>query len=269
MNSRKDKMDHTFWRVQTASKPLFPDVEWNKPQQRSHAGKLAIVGGNKLGFIAVGEAYTVTRELGAGQIRAVMPDALKKTIPASITDAYFVPSNTSGGFSREALPELTAACQWADVCLLIGDNGRNSETAMSFESLLASHEGHIVITRDAVDLLRPASASVVAREKTTLVLSFAQLQKLFQAVYYPKILSFSMQLMQLVDILHKFTVTYPVTIVTFHQSQLIIAHDGKVITQEFDEPMAIWRGTVATKAASYLLWTPQKPLEAISASIAH
>lgn len=261
-------MDFAFWKKQTAAKPLFPDIEWNKPERKSHAGKLAIVGGNKLGFIAVGEAYMVARERGTGQVRAIMPDALKRNIPTSITDAYFVPSNTSGGFSKEALPELMAACQWADVCLLVGDSGRNSETAMAFESLLSSQTGHIVITRDAVDLLRPASATVVARPNTTLVVSFAQLQKLFQATYYPKILSFSMQLMQLVDTLHKFTLTYPVTIVTFHQSQLVIAHGGEVVTQEFDEPMAIWRGTVATRAASYLLWTPQKHLEAISASFA-
>lgn len=260
-------MDYTFWKKQADSSPLFPDIEWNKPQRKSHAGKLAVIGGNKLGFMAVGEAYTVARELGAGQVRAIMPDALKRTIPTAITDAIFVPSNPSGGFSREALPELMAACQWADACLLIGDSGRNSETAMAFESLLSSHPGHIVITRDAADLVRPVSATVVARPNTTLVLSFAQLQKLFQAVYYPKILSFSMQLMQLVDTLHKFTLTYPVTIVTFHQSQLIIAHGGEVVTQEFDEPMAIWRGTVATKAATYLLWTPMKPLEAISASL--
>lgn len=260
-------MDYTFWKKQTASNPLFPDIQWNRPEQKTQAGRLAVVGGNKLGFIAVGEAYMVAKEIGAGQVRAIMPDALKRTIPTSITDAYFVPSNASGGFSREALPELTAACQWANVCLLIGDNGRNSETAMAFESLLTSHAGHIVITRDAVDLVRPASATLVARPNTTLVLSFAQLQKLFQTVYYPKILSFSMQLMQLVDTLHKFTLTYPVTIVTFHQSQLIIAHNGEVITQEFDEPMAIWRGTVAARAASYLLWTPQKPLEAIATSL--
>ncbi len=77
-----------------------------------------------------------------------------------------------------------------------------------------------------------------------------------------------MQLMQLVDIVHKFTMTYPVTIVTFHQSQLVIAHDGEVVTQEFDEPMAIWRGTTAAAAASYLLWTPKQPIQAIAASIA-
>lgn len=259
-------MDHTYWRRQTTAEPLFPDIEWSRPEQRSLAGKLAIIGGNKLGFAAVGEAYDTATRLGAGQVRAILPEDLKRTIPAVITDTYFVPSNPSGGFSREALPELMAACSWADVCLLVGDSGRNSETAIALETLLDTHHGHLVITRDAVDLLRPASEKMLLRGQTTLVLSFAQLQKLMAGVYYTKILSFSMQLMQLVDTLHKFTITYPATLVTFHQNHLVIAHEGEVVTQEFDDPMMIWRGTTATRAACYLLWEPSKPLQAIVAS---
>jgi ADP-dependent NAD(P)H-hydrate dehydratase / NAD(P)H-hydrate epimerase len=258
---------HSYWQKQSSTKPLFPEIEWNKPEQRSHAGKLAIIGGNKLGFVAIRDAYEVASELGAGQIRAVLPDVLKRTIPPSVSDTIFVPSNPSGGFSREALPEFQAACAWADLCLLIGDAGRNSETAMSLEALLES-DSRVVITRDAVDLLMPAMGRFVDRENTTFVISFAQLQKIFQSVYYPKIISFSMQLMQLVETLHKFTITYPVTIVTFHQNQLILARDGQVISQEFDQPMAIWRGITATRAATYLLWNPTKPLEAIAASFA-
>jgi len=261
-------MEHTYWRRQTSDKALFPDIEWSRPEQRTQAGKLAIIGGNKLGFAAVAESYNTATVLGAGQIRAIMPADLKKLIPPTITDAYFVASNLSGGFSRDALPELTAACRWADVCLLIGESGRNSETAIAFETLLDSHDGHLVITRDAADLLRPVGDKLVNRPQTTLILSFAQLQKLMQSIYYPKILSFSMQLMQLVEILHKLTITYPATIVTFHQNQLVIAYDGQVVTQEFSDPMMIWRGTTATRAASYLLWEPKKPLEAITASIA-
>lgn len=258
---------HSYWQKQSSTKPLFPEVEWNKPEQRSHAGKLAIIGGNKLGFVAIRDAYEVASELGAGQIRAVLPDVLKRTIPPSVSDTIFVPSNPSGGFSREALPEFQAACAWADLCLLIGDAGRNSETAMLFEALLES-DSRVVITRDAVDLLMPAMGRFVNRENTTFVISFAQLQKIFQSVYYPRIISFSMQLLQLVETLHKFTITYPVTIVTFHQNQLILARGGQVITQEFDQPMAIWRGVTATRAATYLLWNPTKPLEAITASFA-
>jgi NAD(P)H-hydrate repair Nnr-like enzyme with NAD(P)H-hydrate dehydratase domain len=257
---------NSFWRTQSSTKPLFPDIEWNKPEQKSHAGKLTIIGGNKLGFMAVSDAYGMAEKLGAGQIRAVLPDALKRSFPGSVTDALFIPSNASGGFNRDAIPEIISAANWADVTLLVGDMGRNSETAMACEQLLDKFSGHLVVTRDAVELLKPVAERLVSREKTTLVLSFAQVQKLFQSVYYPKILSFSMQLMQFVDTLHKFTITYPVTIVTFHQNQLVVAHGGDVVTQEFDEPMAIWRGLTATKAACYLLWTPAKPLEALAAS---
>ncbi len=260
-------MEHTYWLRQTPGNPLFPDIEWSRPEQKTKAGKLAIIGGNKLGFAAVDEAYDAATKFGAGQVRVIMPEDLKRAIPAVIADTYFVPSNPSGGFSREALPELMAACAWADTCLLIGDSGRNSETAIALETLLDTHHGHLVVTRDAVDLLRPAGEKLVNRDQTTLVISFAQLQKLIQSVYYPKILSFSMQLMQLVETLHKFTITYPVTLVTFHQNQLLIAKEGRVVTQEFDDPMMIWRGTTATRAATYLLWEPSRPLEAIAASV--
>jgi hypothetical protein len=175
---------------------------------------------------------------------------------------------TSGGMSKEGIPDLTAAVMWADLSLLIGDNGRNAETAIGLEALVLNTERPLVITRDAADSLRNIADELVGRDRTTLVLSFAQLQKLFQAVYYPKILSFSMQLLQLVEALHKFTITYPVTIVTFHQGQLIVAHSGDIVTQEFDDPMRIWRGSVASRAACYLMWNPSKPLESITASLA-
>jgi NAD(P)H-hydrate repair Nnr-like enzyme with NAD(P)H-hydrate dehydratase domain len=260
-------MQFEYWQRQSLGQPLFPDIEWNRPEQKTQAGRLAIIGGNKLGFAAAATAYDEADKLGAGQIRAVLPDGLKKVIPPTILGTVYVPMTSSGGISKECIPELIAAAQWADVTLLIGDNGRNSETAIGLEALIHQTDRPLVITRDAVDSLKSVAMDIVNRDKTTLVVSFAQLQKLFQAVYYPKILSFSMQLMQLVEALHKFTITYPVTIVTFHQTQLIIARGGHIVTQEFDQPMMIWRGTTATRAACYLMWNPSKPLEAIAASI--
>jgi NAD(P)H-hydrate repair Nnr-like enzyme with NAD(P)H-hydrate dehydratase domain len=256
----------SYWQKQVSTGPLFPDIEWTKPEQRSKAGKLAVIGGNKLGFVAVAESYQTALDMGAGQVRAVLPDALKSSVPVAVTDVVFLPTNPSGGFSKEGLGELEAVNHWADVRLLIGDTGKNSETAVLFERLLTL-PGHLVVTRDAADLLRPAAKVLVDRPQTTLVLSFAQLQKLFQAVYYPKILSFSMQLTQLVEALHKFTITYPSTIVTFHNNQLLVAHDGQVSTTPWEEPMLIWRGTVATRASAYLLWSPGKPFEALTASL--
>lgn len=255
-----------YWSQQT-DKPLFPDIQWNKPEQRSHAGKLGIVGGNKLGFVAVGDAYTIATDAGVGQIRVLLPDVLKKSVPPIISDLVFAETNPSGSLSRNARGEMFALGHWADAILLIGDAGRNSETAILYEDFIRDYSGPLTITRDALDLVMNAPEMLVERENTLLVASFAQLQKIFTKVYYPKILTFSMQLQQLVETLHKFTITYPVTVMTFHQNNIVIASAGQVVTAPWDNPMAIWKGNVATHAAAYWLWNPSKPLEAATTSL--
>ena len=75
-------MDMKFWQKQEPGKPLFPDVEWNKPERRDQAGKLGIIGGNKLGFLAVAESYQEALKAGVGEARVLLPDALKKNVPA-------------------------------------------------------------------------------------------------------------------------------------------------------------------------------------------
>ncbi len=260
-------MEFSYWRKQTSTEPLFPDIEWSKPETRSRAGKLGIIGGNKLGFAGVAEAYGVATATGVGQARVLLPDVLKKTIPATITDALFGPTNPSGSLTKDAAADLMTIAHWADSVLLIGDAGRSSETAILYEQFLHDYTGPLVITRDAIDLVKNSSQALVDRPKTLLVMSFAQLQKLFQSVYYPKVLTFSMQLTNLVEALHKFTITYPVAIAVLHKDTFIIAHSGDVVTTPWDNPMAIWRGNVAAKAACYWLWSPAKPLEATATAI--
>lgn len=258
---------YPYWRKQTTDKPLFPDIEWSKPEQRSLAGKLGVIGGNKLGFMAVAESYSAALSAGVGEVRVILPDVLKKTIPATITDTIFAATNPSGSLSKDAAHDLLALGQWANGILMIGDAGRNSETAILYENFLHDYHGPLTITRDAVDLIKNATQQIVERPNTTLIVSFAQLQKLFQSVYYPKILTFSMQLSHLVEALHKFTITYPVTIAVLHKDTMIVASSGEVTTTPWDSPMMIWRGTVAAKAASYWLWNPPAPLDAVSASL--
>jgi NAD(P)H-hydrate repair Nnr-like enzyme with NAD(P)H-hydrate dehydratase domain len=260
-------MDYSYWKKQAAGTPLFPDIEWSKPEQKSMAGKLGIIGGNKLGFAGVAEAYAVAHATGAGTIRVLLPDVLRKTIPAAMTDALFAPTNPSGSLSKDALDEMNAMSAWANEVLLIGDAGRSSETAILYEQFIQKYQGQLVLTRDAVDLVKNSAELLVERPKTVLVVSFAQLQKLFQSVYYPKVLTFSMQLTNLIEAVHKFTITYPCTIVVLHKDHIIIAHEGEVVSQVWDNPMLIWRGTVAAKAAAYWLWSPVKPLQAITSSI--
>jgi NAD(P)H-hydrate repair Nnr-like enzyme with NAD(P)H-hydrate dehydratase domain len=259
---------YPYWQRQTPEKPLFPDIEWSKPETRSQAGRMGIIGGNKLGFAGVAEGYTTAANTGVGEIRVLLPDVLRKTVPAAITDALFGATTPSGSLSKEALPEMRTLGEWAQQIVMIGDAGRNSETAILYEAFLEEYAGQLVITRDAIDLIKNNTPAVVGRPDTLLVVSFAQLQKIFQSVYYPKILTFSMHLASLVEALHKFTITYPVGIMVLHKEQLIVAQDGKVTTSQWQNPMAIWRGSVATQAACYWLWNPRSILAAATASIA-
>lgn len=260
-------MEHTYWQTQAPDKPLFPDVEWSKPEQRSQAGRLGIIGGNKLGFAGVAEGYTTALSTGIGQVRVLLPDALRKTIPSSITDAVFAATNPSGGLAGDAKGDMKALAEWASGVLMIGDAGRNSETAILYENFLQDYQGQLVVTRDAIDLIKNGSQHLVERPNTLIVASFAQLQKLFQSVYYPKMLTFSMQLTSLVDALHKFTITYPITIAVLHKDYLVVASGGQVTSTEWQNPMAIWRGQVATKATCYWLWNPTNALKSVTASL--
>lgn len=257
----------TYWEKQTASEPLYPDIEWSKPERRDLSGRLGIIGGNKLGFAGVAEAYTVSLEAGVGGVKVLLPDVLKKTIPASITDTVFAASTPVGSLSKDALPDLEALGDWATGMLMVGDAGRNSETAILYEQFLEKYEGPLTLTRDAVDIMKNSPNRLVERPETLLVVSFAQLQKLFSSVYYPKILTFSMQLAGLVEAVHKFTTTYPVTILVLHKDFLVTAHDGNVTSTPWENPMAIWRGQTATRAATYWLWSQSAPLEAVTASL--
>lgn len=259
-------MDFSYWKKQTPVTALFPDVEWSKPEQRALAGRLGIIGGNKLGFAGVAEAYSVATSAGVGEVRVLLPDVLRTTIPKTMTDVHFGPTNPSGSLTRDALTDMIAVGAWAQAVLLSGDAGRSSETAILYEDFVRNFKGQLIVTRDAVDLLKNSAQELVDRPNTLLVVSFAQLQKLFQAVYYPKVLTFSMQLTNLVEALHKFTITYPVTIAVLHKEVLFVAHEGDVISTPFDNPMAIWRGNTAARAATYLLWHPSAPLKAIATS---
>ena len=258
---------YPYWKKQLPSAPLFPDIEWSKPETRSQSGKLGIIGGNRLGFAGVAEAYAIATKSGVGQVRVLLPDVLKKTMPKTITDTVYAPTNISGSLTKDAVTEMVSLGAWADEILLIGDAGRSSETAIAYEQFLQTYPGKLVVTRDAIDLVKNSAQVLVDRPNTLLIASFAQLQKLFQAVYYPKVLTFSMQLTQLVEALHKFTISYPVSISVLHKDFLVIAHNGEVITTEWSNPMAIWRGDVASKAAAYWLWNSSKPLEATATAI--
>src|ERR1044072_7143463 len=97
---------HPYWQKQTAEKPLFPDIEWSKPEQRSLRGRLGMIRGNKLCYAGGGQGYNRRLSAGVGEVRVLLPDVLKKTIPPVITDTIFGATNPSGSLARDARIEM-------------------------------------------------------------------------------------------------------------------------------------------------------------------
>ena len=97
-------------------------------------------------------------------------------------------------------------------------------------------------------------------------LTTAQLQKLLRSVYYPKMLLLSQSLVQVTEILHKFTLSYPVSIITLHNEQVLVAKNGSVQALPLEKtgysPMTFWFGEAVVKVAIYNLFNPNQFIEA-------
>lgn len=250
-----------YWQKQQPGRPLFGDVLWSKPERRDQAGRLTIVGGNSRGFWAVAAAYQLASRLGVGQIRVVMPDVLRTKLPAPVRaqmdDLVLAPSNPSGGLAMGADKLLRAAANWSGQLLLIGDNGGNSETAQLLERFVSDSDVadcRLTLARDAVDMVVYGAEAILNRGNSNLVVSLAQLQKLARAVYYPRMITFSQGIRQVAETLHKFTITYSTTITLFHDDNLFVAQAGQVVSQPFDQPMRVWNGEIASRAAVWSAW---------------
>lgn len=255
-----------YWQKQTAQEPLFEGILWARPETRHGAGKLLVVGGNAHGFAAAGEAFAVAEGTGAGVVKVVLPDALKRTV--GVLGPYdYAPSTPSGSFGREALNELLTGAHWADLVLVAGDLGRNSETAVLLESFIQSYTGPLVLTKDAIDYCYATAELIMNRPQTTLVLSLAQLQKLGTALHHKTPFLLGMGTLLLVQALHDFSQQYGATIITKESGNLIVAHQGKVSTTRLQQEQEIWRVTTAARAAVLWMQNPNQPYEAMTSAM--
>lgn len=242
---------------------------WNIPEQKQ--GSVAIVGGNSQNFRAsVKTAEFLTANYPIKDVRLVLPDALKGKIP-DLPGLVLLSSTESGSFASEE--ELLKTIDAADFNLLIGDFSKNSITEKAVTTACAKAEKPLILTRDAVDLTANAGAARwLMNPSVTVFGSLVQLQKLFRAVYYPKVLTLSQSLLQITETLHKFTLSYPVSLITLHEGQILIAKNGEIKVVPLENtnfsPLSLWNGELATKIVALNLYNPGDFLGATVAALA-
>lgn len=241
-----------------------PDLTWNIPDTKK--GALNIIGGNSQNFrteVKISEFVTINYPLQT--INTVLPDALKPKLPDSAPGLIFLKSTDSGSFASGE--ELQTALDQADFNLITGDLSKNAITGHALASASASSAKPLLITRDAADLLADHTPEqALLNPNLILFASMPQLQKLFRAVYYPKVLLLSQSLIQVADALHKFTLSYPAKIITLHSDQILIAENGEVKAVPLEKtgyvPITLWQGELAAKIAVLNLYNPNNFLSA-------
>ncbi len=251
-------MSHTYWHKQPQGKPIYPDLIWDRPENKNQAGKMLIIGGNAHSFSAPGGAYQHSAESGIGIAKVLLPDELKKTVGQILENGEFAPSNKSGSFSKKSLSTWLDLSTWSDGVYIPGDLGRNSETMIVLESFVQKYDGIITVTNDALDHLILNTDIWLNRDSTIAVTSFGQLQKLAIKSKFTSAFTYDMPINNLVECLHLFTTLHPTMIVLRHSQKIYVAKDGEVSTTDDDRESPIWRVETAAKVSVWVIQNPSK-----------
>jgi len=258
----------TSWQKQEASKPLFDELLWSRPEQKSQAGKLLVVGGNAHAIAAPSEAFALALKHGIGEVKAVMPDKTRKLLGPKIpVDIELVASTPSGSFSTKAEQQVKSYMAWADATLFAGDIGRNSETAILLETVASKMPKLQIYTRDAADYFNASVKTVLDRPDTLLVISLAQLQKYCHSIGWPAAVTFDMGVGPLCTLLQELTSVHKASIIVQYFASIIVAVDGEIVVTKLPSEPKSWRLKTATAASVWWLQNQTQPLKAIATAI--
>ncbi len=257
---------HDFWHRQEKNKPLYEDIAWAKPQNKRLKKKLVIAGGNSQAFGQIAASYQQVADIGIGDCRVVLPDALEKTVGKSIEDVVFLPSSPSGGFSSNAVSGMHEYSQWGDGVYFPGELGQGSETAIFMEKFVDQTKVPLILSGDSLEIFYDNPEKIFNKENALLILNFKQLQKMTLKLGLPTPVTHAMGLIQLVEVLHGITGERESMIVTSHQGSVMVAMYGEVSTTPA-EPSDDWQFTVASAATVYFLQHPQKTFQAVTTSL--
>jgi hypothetical protein len=252
-----------YWLKQTLDKPLFPDLMWSKPENKTHAGKLLIVGGSTNGFAHTVGCYTQASKAGAGVIRVLIPESTKKLIGQSSEDIIYGPATKSGGFGQATLGELLETSIWSDLVLLSGELGNNSETTILFEKFLEEYSESMVIAGDAFDFLSSFFNKLLKNQSVTFVLDFNKLQKLSITAGLTKPITSNISLVNLVELLHEMTELNQASLVVEFGDFIVVASQGYVSTTNITNKN-FSQISLAASSAVWVMQNKYKIFEALS-----
>lgn len=251
------------------TKNPYKDLYWNVPEEKK-IGRVAVIGGNSQSFrTPVKTAEYLLNKFPFEEVKIVLPDSLKSKLPA-FDNLVFLKSTEVGSFGEDG--RLKDLIDGVDASLMVGDFSKNSITGKMIQDALAQSSKPVLVTRDTIDLIAETKLEqILMRPSLTIMGSIVQWQKILKAVYYPKVLMPSQSLVQVAEAFHKFTLSYPVQIVSLHDGQILVAMNGKVTVMPLESsgysPFTVWSGELAGQILALNYYNPDKFMEATVSAV--
>lgn len=248
--------------LKQAEEPLFSDLLWSRPENKNQAGKLLIIGGSRSEFMNVSSAYSFAKEAGAGHVKVLLPESLRK-IAGNIDGSEFAAANQSGSFARNALASFFDLSDWADHVLLAGDFGKNSETTIILDGYLLKNPKPITISEnslgsigiDLAQLINLPGTIVINREifrKIGIVIgAHVPITSLATYETFGKIIQ---------DISRK----YKANLVIQNEEHIWCGVNGNIVSTK---TKPVGSSALAAYCSVWLTQNPNKPLEALATAV--
>lgn len=220
-------MGEDFWRRQL-EEPAYPDILWARPENKQQSGTVVILTGSADHLAISSSAFQATIEAGVKDAILVLPDKLKRQLPAQ-DSMFFVASTPSGSLAESAFTKIRELTATANSILLPGGVGHNSETqSLILEVLDQTRELPWILSGDAFDVIVHDLSTQLSHDNLTLVLTLEQLQRLNRELKRTQAIVSSISLHDLVLQLHDLTQSISAAIAVEHDNQLVVAYGGNV-----------------------------------------
>lgn len=239
------------------------DLLWSVPEQNS--GHLAILGGHLHSFKTTIHLSEYAHQQPFKSIQTILPQKLQTLLPP-LPHLSFSPDTDSGSFASSK--DLKTKLQPADGIIFAGEFSKNSTTTIALSEVLTTLHQPLFINHQ-LDPFLPVSETLASRP-IHLLAPLSEIQKLFLSLLYPKMLLLTAPLLNIADQLRKFSLSYPIFIITLHQDKILLAHQGQIqaipLSATNYTPLTLWAGEPIVKIAGLNLWNPNQSLAATTSA---
>jgi|GEM_PF-5747075 len=221
-----------YW-LKQEDKPIFPDILWSRPENKSFLPKVVIVGGSKQGFAKSAAVYQSAAESGCSSLRLFLPSVLKDALPPS-SDFVFVDSNRTGSFDSSLYDNLLVAKPMTDVFVISEDSGKESETVQAIHKIIKDDDCDMLFAGKAILANDSYFDELIKRKSnTTLVLDTNSLQKVASRLPVQVFFKSDDGLVDVVKKTHSITKELKkIIIITKFEDTILIVEAGEVFSSK-------------------------------------